>query len=91
MALSGNYPGMTKDRKWPEAAGRRWRLSDPKPPFHVGKSGSPEATSRIQPARLVAVREAGLMWANALRAFQVGKALASDERPWSWMRCSRVA
>ena len=27
-----------------------------------------------QPARRVAVRETGVMWANMLRAFQVGKA-----------------
>ena len=39
----------------------------------------------------VAVRETGLMWANKLRAFQVGKALTSDETPSSWMRFSRVA
>jgi hypothetical protein len=44
-----------------------------------------------QPAGLVAVRETGLMWANMLRAFQVGKALTSDGRPSSWMRPSRVA
>ena len=30
-----------------------------------------------QPAARVAVRETGLMWANMLRAFQVGKALTS--------------
>jgi hypothetical protein len=45
----------------------------------------------IQPAALVAVPETGLMWANMLRAFQVGKALTSDGRPSSWMRPSRVA
>ena len=31
------------------------------------------------------------MWANMLRAFQVGKALTSDGRPSTWMRPSRVA
>jgi hypothetical protein len=44
-----------------------------------------------RPARLVAVRETGVMWANMLRAFQVGKALTSDEGPSSWMRSSRMA
>ena len=34
-----------------------------------------------QPAAVVAVRETGRMWANMLRAFQVGNALASDGRP----------
>jgi hypothetical protein len=46
---------------------------------------------RCQPARLVVVRETGLMGANMLRAFQVGKALISDGEPSSWMRPSRVA
>ena len=46
---------------------------------------------RCQPARPTAVRETGLMWAKALRAFQVGKARTSHEGPWSWMRRSRVA
>jgi hypothetical protein len=40
---------------------------------------------------LVGVRETGLISANMLRAFQVGKALTSDEGPSSWMRSSRVA
>ena len=31
------------------------------------------------------------MWANMLRAFQVGKALIGDGEPSSWMRPSRVA
>jgi len=31
------------------------------------------------------------MWANMLRAFQVGKALTSDGEPSSWMRSSRMA
>ena len=31
------------------------------------------------------------MWANMLRAFQVGNALTSDGGPSSWMRPSRVA
>jgi hypothetical protein len=44
-----------------------------------------------QPRGLVAVRETGLMWANMLRAFQVGKALTSDGAPSSWMRPSRMA
>jgi hypothetical protein len=46
---------------------------------------------RCQAAELAAVRETGLMWAKALRAFQVGKARTSHEGPWSWMRRSRVA
>ena len=37
------------------------------------------------------VRETGLMWANMLRAFQVGNALTSNGAPSSWMRPSRVA
>ena len=44
-----------------------------------------------RPTELAAVRETGLMWAKALRAFQVGKARTSHEGPWSWMRRSRVA
>src|SRR6187397_2988108 len=44
-----------------------------------------------QPRGLVAVRETGLMWANMLRVFQVGKALTSDGAPSSWMRPSRMA
>ena len=40
-----------------------------------------EARRQCQPAALVAVRETGLMWANMLRAFQVGKALTSDGEP----------
>ena len=37
------------------------------------------------------MRDTGLMWANMLRAFQVGKALTSDGEPSIWMRFSRVA
>src|SRR5688572_9195662 len=50
-----------------------------------------EAVRPCQSAGLAGVRETGLMWANMLRAFQVGKALTSDEEPRSWMRSSRVA
>src|SRR5262244_2015790 len=39
----------------------------------------------------VATVGSGLMWANMLRAFQVGKARTSHVGPWSWMRESRVA
>jgi hypothetical protein len=46
---------------------------------------------RCQAAEPVAVRETGLMWAKALRGFQVGKARTSQEGPWSWMRRLRVA
>jgi pimeloyl-ACP methyl ester carboxylesterase len=46
---------------------------------------------RSQRAELAAVRGTGLMWANVLRAFQVGKARMSHEGPWSWMRRSPVA
>jgi hypothetical protein len=49
------------------------------------------AGSRLSPARLGARRETGLMWANMLRAFQVGKALTSDGGPLTWMRPSCVA
>jgi len=55
------------------------------------RSGAALGVERCQPARLAAVRETGLMWAKALRAFQVGKARTSHEGPWSWMRQSRVA
>ena len=48
-------------------------------------------SEKCQAAELAAVRETGLMWAKALRAFQVGKARTSHEGPWSWMRRSRVA
>src|SRR5262245_5114140 len=44
-----------------------------------------------QPARLVTMADTGLMWANMLRAFHVGKARTSDGEPSSWMRPSRVA
>src|SRR5262245_57524814 len=47
-------------------------------------SGQPAGSYR---SRVIA----GLMWANMLRAFQVGKALTSDGWPSSWMRSSRVA
>jgi hypothetical protein len=51
-----------------------------------------ERTGRgCQPAGLAAVRGTGLMWAKALRAFQVGKARTSHEGPWRWMRRSRMA
>jgi hypothetical protein len=51
-----------------------------------------EAESRgCQPAGLVEVLETGLMCANMLRAFQVGKALTSDGGPSSWMRPPPVA
>jgi hypothetical protein len=39
----------------------------------------------------VAAAVSGLMWANMLRPFQVGKARTSHEGPWSWIRESRVA
>ena len=39
----------------------------------------------------VAVRETGLMCANMLRAFHVGKASTSDGEPSSRMRSSRLA
>ena len=53
------------------------------------RSGSPHRG--CQPGGLAAVPETGLMWANMLRAFQVGKALTSDGEPSIWMRPSRVA
>ena len=40
---------------------------------------------------VVAAAASGLMWANMLRPFQVGKARTSHEGPWSWIRESRVA
>ncbi len=39
----------------------------------------------------VAAAASGLMWANMLRPFQLGKARTSHEGPWSWIRESRVA
>ena len=54
-------------------------------------AGTNWARWRRQREGLVAVLETGLMWANMLRAFQVGKALTSDGRPSSSMRPSRVA
>ena len=39
----------------------------------------------------VAAAAAGLMWANMLRPFQLGKARTSHKGPWSWIRESRVA
>jgi hypothetical protein len=39
----------------------------------------------------VAAAGSGLMWANMLRPFQLGKARTSHEGPWSWIRESRVA
>ena len=59
--------------------------------FEWNKARSGRPHRGCQPAGLVAVRETGLMWANMLRAFQVGKALTSDGGPSSWMRPSRVA
>ena len=40
---------------------------------------------------LAALLETGLMWANMLRAFHVGKALTRTGEPSSRMRFSRVA
>jgi hypothetical protein len=51
----------------------------------------PGVGRRCQAAECAAVRGTGLMWANALRAFQVGKARTSHEGPRSWMRRSRAA
>src|SRR5687767_4266317 len=53
------------------------------------RNGEPHR--ECQPAGLVPVRETGLIWANMLRAFQVGKALTSDGEPSTWMRLSRMA
>ena len=39
----------------------------------------------------VAAAASGLMWANTLRRFQLGKARTSHEGPSSWIRESRVA
>jgi hypothetical protein len=39
----------------------------------------------------VAAAASGLMWANMLRPFQLGKARTSHDGPWSWIRESRVA
>ena len=59
--------------------------------LHLQSAPSGRRSIEGQPAGLVAVRETGLMWANMLGAFQVGKALTSDEGPASWMRRSCVA
>src|SRR3546814_1614562 len=52
---------------------------------------SSDVCSSDLPAGPMAPRETGLMCANMLRAFQVGKALTSDGGPSSWMRPSPVA
>jgi hypothetical protein len=39
----------------------------------------------------VAAAASGLMWANVLRPFQLGKARTSHNGPWSWTRESRMA
>jgi len=54
-------------------------------------SSSCNCVEDAQPGSLPALREIGLISANMLRAFQVGKARTSHEGPWSWMRRSRVA
>jgi hypothetical protein len=65
------------------------RILDPQGTAVPCRSG--KAHRGCQPAALVAVRETGLMWANMLRAFHVGKALTSDGRPSTWIRPSRTA
>ena len=55
------------------------------------RRGSGKVRRRCQAAGLGALWETGLMWAKALRAFQLGKARTSPEGPWSWMRPSRMA
>jgi hypothetical protein len=54
-------------------------------------SSSCNCVEHAQLASLVALGVIGLMSANMLRAFQVGKARTSHEGPWSWMRPSPVA
>ena len=65
------------------------RILDPQGTAVRCRSGEPHRA--CQSAALVAVRETGLMWANMLRAFHVGKALTSDGRPSTWIRPSRTA
>src|SRR5512134_3123486 len=67
-----------------EARGRRARLG-------ALDVGEPVPSSGCQPAGLVAERETGLMWANMLRACQVGKAHTSGGTRSTWMPPSRVA
>jgi hypothetical protein len=54
------------------------------------RSSSCDCVEGAQPGSLAALGEIGLMSANMLRAFQVGKARTSHEGPWSWMRWSPV-
>jgi hypothetical protein len=64
---------------WP--SGPRW------PHPETGELAWP-GSSRQRTAAAAAV---GLIWANMLRPFQLGKARTSHEGPWSWIRESRVA
>jgi hypothetical protein len=68
-----------------------WHDRCPDRPAPTGSKVGHGPRRGYQPAGFVPVRETGLMWANLLRAFQVGKALASDEGPSSWMLPSRMA
>ena len=94
---SANNITMNYDQQEPESHSLSRRVARRDRPrlftSHSGGSAVPhwEARRGCQPAALVAVRETGLMWANMLRAFHVGKALTSDGEPSSWMRPSRVA
>src|SRR5262245_50899221 len=63
-------------------------------PLRLGTARNRDGDSppvQCQPAGPVAARETGLICANMLRAFQVGKALISDGGPSSWMRPVPVA
>ena len=75
-------------RVWPRTGPR---YTDINPTLPECGAGMGKMGRRGQATELAAVRETGLMWAKALRAFQVGKARTSHEGPWSWMRRSRVA
>src|SRR5215475_11797938 len=69
------------------------RTSEGRQLFRLGHDGLLTGANLVSSNRLgyCPDAETGLMWANMLRAFQVGKALTSDGGPSSWMRPSRVA
>jgi hypothetical protein len=60
-------------------------------PKDLNISGLRTDAIAAQAAEATGVLATGLTWANMLRAFQVGKALTSDDGPESRMRPSRVA
>ena len=85
-STAGSTSSLSNDRRH----STRHSCGGPRQQFRGARLG-PGARLRCQAAEPTAVREIGLMWAKALRAFHVGKARTSPEGPWSWMRRSRIA